>query len=64
MTAPLSPVARALLGRLVRSQGPWRAWTVAAADLPALNALVAAGLVSLAAGVYRPTTDGQTAITP
>lgn len=55
MTDPLPPAARALLGRLVRSPGPWRVSGLPDADRPAMQALLAGGLVEQHRDVYRPT---------
>lgn len=55
MFDPLTPAAEALLGRLVRSSGPWRVAGLPAADLPAMHELVARGRVEQQRGVYRPT---------
>ena len=62
MNAPIRSDARALLNRMIRSDGPWRALSVSKAELVVVHALIAAGLVSLVAGIYRPTDAGRAVV--
>lgn len=63
MSVPIPPAARAILGRMVRSLGPWRVLAVRAPDRAAMRELVAAGLVEVDRGIYRPTPAGRAALT-
>jgi hypothetical protein len=55
---PLTPAARNLLGRLIRS-GPWQVAGLPPADGPDMLALESLGLVERVGGAFRPTAAGR-----